>query len=145
MTIRNFKPEVRTMAYFIKLYLAALVVFFAVDMVWLGVVARNFYRQQLGYLLASSTNWMAAIIFYLLFILGLLVFVLLPGLKEGSLPITLLRAGLYGLITYATYDLTNLATLKDFPLLVAVVDMAWGTVLSLIVSLAGFFFGRWMG
>jgi len=133
------------MAYFIKLYLAALVVFFAVDMVWLGVVARNFYRQQLGYLLASSTNWMAAIIFYLLFILGLLVFVLLPGLKEGSLPITLLRAGLYGLITYATYDLTNLATLKDFPLLVAVVDMAWGTVLSLIVSLAGFFFGRWMG
>lgn len=130
--------------YYLKLYLTLLVAFFAIDMVWLGLVARSFYQKYLGFLLAPSTNWIAAIIFYLLFILGILVFVLLPGLESGSLKTTLLRAALYGLITYATYDLTNLATLKDWPLGLSMIDMLWGMVLSTSVSAIGFLAARWL-
>ncbi|MBN1891061.1 MAG: DUF2177 family protein [Thermoflexales bacterium] len=133
------------MAYYLKLYLATLVVFFAMDMVWLGLVARDFYQKHLGFLMAPSPNWFAALVFYLLFIAGILVFVVVPGLKSDSLQITLLRAALFGLITYATYDLTNLATLKDWPVLITVVDMIWGTVLSVTVSVASFMVGKWLG
>ncbi len=129
--------------YYIKLYFATLLVFFAIDMVWLGLVARTFYAKYLGFLM-GPTNWLAAIIFYLLFILGILVFVVVPGVKVGSLQMVLIRAALFGLITYATYDLTNLATIKDWPLLVTIVDMIWGTVLSLMVSLASFFIAKWL-
>lgn len=132
------------LAYYVKLYFATLVAFFAIDMVWLGLVARTFYRKQLGFLLAPTTNWIAALIFYLLFILGILVFVVLPGLQDYSLKTTLLRAALFGLVTYATYDLTNLATVKNWPLLITVVDLAWGTVLSVAVSYVGFIVGRFL-
>jgi len=131
------------MVYYIKLYIAILIAFFAIDMVWLGLVARTFYRKQLGFLLSPNTNWVAAIIFYLLFIGGILVFVVLPGLEDNSLKTTILRAALFGLVTYATYDLTNLATVKDWPLLVTVVDLAWGTILSIAVSCVGFLAGKW--
>jgi uncharacterized membrane protein len=130
------------MAYQIKLYFVTLLAFFAIDMVWLGLVARSFYYEQLGFLLNPNTNWVAAMIFYLLFILGILVFVVLPGLKEDSLKATILRAALFGLVTYATYDLTNLATVKDWPLLITIVDLAWGTVLTIAVSSVGFLAGR---
>jgi uncharacterized membrane protein len=130
------------MAFYIKLYFATLVAFFVIDMVWLGLVARTFYSQYLGFLMAPSINWLAAIIFYLLFIVGILVFVVVPGLESNSLRTTLLRAALFGLITYATYDLTNLATLKDWPVLVTIVDMAWGTVLSISVSYVSFLAGK---
>jgi uncharacterized membrane protein len=132
------------MAYYLKLYFSTLAVFFAIDMFWLGLVARTFYRKHLGFLMAPNLNWLAAIIFYLLFIVGILVFVVLPGLESGSLRDTLLRAALFGLITYATYDLTNLATLKDWPIIITVVDMIWGTVLSVMVSYASFVIGRWL-
>lgn len=132
------------MVYYLKLYLATLVVFFAVDIIWLGLVARTFYRKQLDFLLAPNTNWIAAIAFYLLFILGILVFVVVPGLEDDSLKTTLLRAALFGLITYATYDLTNLATVKDWPVLVTVVDLVWGIVLSVTVSLVSFGVGKWL-
>ena len=132
------------MLYYLKLYLVTLFAFFAIDMLWLGVVARTFYRKYLGFLLAPSPNWTAAIIFYLLFIVGILVFVVVPDLKEDSLRSTLLRAALFGLITYATYDLTNLATVKDWPVIVTVVDLIWGTVLSVAVSFAGFMAGKWL-
>jgi len=130
------------MAYYLKLYLATLIAFFAIDMIWLGLVARTFYRKYLGFLLAPSTNWLAAIIFYLLFIVGILVFVVLPGLENNSLKTTLLRAALFGLVTYATYDLTNLATVKDWPVIVSIVDITWGIVLSVLVSLIGFWAGK---
>ena len=130
------------MVYYLKLYLVTLIVFFAIDMVWLGLVARTFYRKYLGFLMAPSPNWLAAIIFYLLFIVGILVFVVVPGLEANSLKTTLLRAALFGLITYATYDLTNLATVKDWPVLITVVDMAWGTALSVMVSLGSFMAGK---
>jgi len=132
------------MAYYLKLYFVTLIAFFAIDIIWLGFVARNFYRKYLGFLLAPNPNWLAAIIFYLLFIVGILVFVVVPGLKDNSLKTTLLRAALFGLITYATYDLTNLATVKDWPVLVTVVDMIWGMILSVVVSLAGFMAGKWL-
>ncbi|MCU0288702.1 MAG: DUF2177 family protein [Acidobacteria bacterium] len=132
------------MAYYLKLYFATLIAFFVIDMAWLGLVARSFYRKHLGFLMNPSPNWFAAIIFYMLFIVGILVFVVVPGLENNSLKTTLLRAALFGLITYATYDLTNLATVKDWPLLVTVVDMIWGTVLSAAVSFIGFMAGKWL-
>ena len=132
------------MIYYLKLYFVTLAVFFAVDMVWLVVVARSFYKKYLGYLMAPSVNWFAAIVFYLLFIFGILFFVVLPGVKENSLQSTILRAVLFGLITYATYDLTNLATIRQWPLIVTVVDLAWGMVLSTVVGIAGFYLAKWL-
>lgn len=127
---------------YFKLYLVSLAAFLAIDMLWLGLVARSFYQQYLGFLMAPSVNWLAAVIFYLLFILGILFFVVIPGLESNSLKATLLRAALFGLITYATYDLTNLATLKDWPALLSIVDMFWGTVLSVLVSYISFMAGK---
>ena len=126
----------------LQLYLVSLAAFFAIDLVWLGLVARTFYQQQLGFLMAPHPNWFVAIIFYLLFVTGILVFVVLPGLGANTLKTTIIRAALFGLITYATYDLTNLATLNDWPALVSVVDMIWGTVLSILVSLISFAVGK---
>ncbi len=120
---------------FIKLYLIALPVFFILDMVWLGLVAKSFYAKQIGFLLKPEVNWYAAIIFYLLFIAGLVLFVITPALEKGSWVHALTLGVLFGLITYATYDLTNLATMKDWPLLVTIVDLIWGMVLSSGVSI----------
>jgi len=127
---------------YFKLYLVSLAAFFAIDMLWLGLVARSFYQQYLGFLMAPSPNWLVAILFYLLFTIGLLFFVIVPGLKDNSLQTTLLKAALFGLITYATYDLTNLATLRDWPALLSFVDMLWGTVLSVLVSTISFMAGK---
>jgi uncharacterized membrane protein len=120
-------------------------VFFAVDMVWLGVVARGFYKKHLGGMLADRVTWPAAIVFYLMFIAGILLFVVYPAIVKGSLGRAVLLGCLFGLITYATYDLTNLATLKGFPVVVAVVDMAWGTVLTGVVATAGYLVARRLG
>jgi uncharacterized membrane protein len=122
------------MAYYTKLYAITLVAFLAIDLFWLGVIAKSMYQKYLGYLMAPEINWWAAFLFYFLFILGLLVFVVEPGLKENSLIETIWRAALFGLITYATYDLTNHATVKDWPAIITVVDLIWGMVLSVIVS-----------
>jgi len=132
------------MAYYFKLYFATFIAFLAIDMVWLGFVARTFYRKHLGFLMAASPNWVAALVFYLLFIAGILVFVVVPGLETDSLKTTLLRAALFGLVAYATYDLTNLATLKNWPVLITVVDLAWGMVLSVAVSYVSFMAGKWL-
>ena len=122
------------MQMFVKLFLIALPVFFAIDMVWLVVVAKNFYREQIGFLMKPDVNWLAAIIFYLLFITGLIIFVITPAMVKQSWVHALLYGALFGLVTYATYDLTNLATVKDWPLLVTVVDLVWGSVLAASVS-----------
>ncbi len=129
----------------VKLYLACLAAFLAVDAIWLGLVARNFYREHIGYLLAPDVNWLAAGIFYLLFVLGIKVFVVEPGLRSGSLRRTLVRAAFFGLVTYATYDLTNQATVRNWPVLVTVVDLVWGAFISTVVSLAGFRVGQRLG
>jgi len=109
---------------FIKLYVIAFIVFFLIDMLWLGLIARNIYQRYLGHLLKPDVNWIAAIIFYLLFIGGLVFFVIMPAvsLESGGLIRALLVGALFGLITYATYDLTNLATLKDWPIQITIID-----------------------
>jgi uncharacterized membrane protein len=112
------------------LYLIALAIFFAIDMVWLGVVAKTFYRKHLGYLMAPKVGWPAAVLFYLLFIAGLVVFAVRPGLAAGLPGKALLLGAFLGLVAYATYDLTNQATMKDWPALVTVIDLAWGTLLT---------------
>ena len=125
---------------FIKLYIIALPVFFIIDMIWLGLIAKNFIREQIGFLMKTNLNWFAAIIFYLLFIAGLVVFVLSPSFVEKKDWLNALYLGaLFGLFTYSTYDLTNLATIKDWPLLVTIVDIIWGMVLSASVSLISYF------
>jgi uncharacterized membrane protein len=119
---------------FIKLFLIALPVFFVIDMAWLGLVAKKFYDQHLGFLMKPDITWYAAIIFYLLFITGLVTFVISPAVEKHSWLHSFLFGALFGLITYSTYDLTNLATIKGWPVIVTVVDLIWGMVLSASVS-----------
>ncbi len=128
--------------YYIRLYLVSLVAFFAVDMIWLGLVARSFYARQIGYLMAPDVKWVPALLFYGLYVAAVLIFVVLPALRAGSLRSLLAKAAFFGLVCYATYDLTNLATVKDWPLAVTLADLAWGMVLTSLVSLAGFYAGR---
>ena len=118
----------------IRLYLTALISFFALDMIWLGAVARSFYRSQIGFMLNEGVNWPAAVIFYLLFVFGLVYFVIVPGVQRKSLVSVAADGALFGLVTYAAYDLTNLATTKNWPLSVTLVDLAWGAVLGAAVS-----------
>jgi uncharacterized membrane protein len=126
-----------TAAGFFKLYGVALITFFAMDLLWLGVVARGFYQTQMGHLMKPSVNWAAAVAFYLLFLVGLVVLVIWPAVERESFAHAVLLGALFGLVTYAAYDLTNLATLDafpPFPLKVALVDLVWGTVLCATVS-----------
>lgn len=123
-----------TIGGFLKLYSVAVVVFFVIDLTWLGVIARSFYQAQMGHLMRPSVNWAAAVVFYLIFVLGIVVLSVLPAVERQSLTHAILLGGLLGLVTYAAYDLTNLATLEGFPLKVALVDMVWGTVLCATVS-----------
>jgi len=125
----------------IYLYLICLGAFLVIDLTWLGVVARNFYRRQIGELMADSTNWVAAFTFYLLFVVGVVLFVVNPAIQKESLAWSVGIGFLFGLITYATYDLTNLATLANWPLRLTLVDLLWGGVLSASVSLVGYLAG----
>ncbi len=124
---------------FLKIYLITLPVFLAIDFVWLTLIARKFYAQHLGYLMKTNINYAAAGLFYLLFVVGLVVFSVLPALDKSSWTQALFLGALLGLISYATYDLTNLATVKDWPLIVTIVDMVWGIVLGASVSLISYY------
>lgn len=119
---------------FLKLYLIAIPIFVAIDFFWLAFVARKFYLTQIGFLMKTNINWPAAIIFYLLFLVGLVLFVISPAVEKKSLFTAIVMGGLFGFFAYATYDLTNLATLKNWPLTVSIVDMIWGTILAGSVS-----------
>ncbi len=125
-------------------YLLTAAVFFAIDMLWLGVIAKNLYRKWLGDFLSDTVNWRAAIIFYLLFIAGIFYFAILPAAEKNSLAKAMISGAFFGFIAYATYDLTNLATLKNWPLPIVFIDMAWGAVLTGLVSTAGYFIVKWI-
>ena len=114
---------------FLKLYLLTLVIFFLVDIVWLGVISKKLYKEYLGHLM-GPVNWPAALIFYALFIAGLVFFVITPAIEKESLVYAITVGAFFGLITYGTYDLTNLATLKDWPVTITVIDLIWGTFLN---------------
>jgi uncharacterized membrane protein len=118
----------------IPAFVAALVAMAVIDGVWLTVIARNLYRDNLGHLLADSTNWIAAVAFYLIYVAGITFFATQPGVDEGSAITAAWRGAILGFFAYATYDLTNHATLRNWPTLVTVVDMAWGAVLTAAVA-----------
>ncbi|MEZ5843347.1 MAG: DUF2177 family protein [Hyphomicrobiaceae bacterium] len=119
-------------------YIATAVVFLAVDFLWLGYVAYGLYRAQLGSLLAEPFNMTAAVGFYLIYVIGILVFAVAPALKSGQWTDALLYGALFGFFCYATYDMTNLATLKDWPLTITLVDISWGTGLTALSATVGY-------
>jgi len=123
----------------IKTFLVAFAVFLGIDMLWLTIIASKFYKSQIGHLMADKAKLLPAAIFYILFIAAMVYFVIVPALEHQNLTRLIISAAIFGLVTYATYDLTNMATLKDWPLLVTVVDIAWGTFISLAVSLITYF------
>ena len=115
-------------------YAITLLIFFAIDLVWLGVVAKNFYRQHIGHLLSPDVNWGAALLFYAVYIAGIVFFAIKPAIEAGSASRALAYGAFFGFVAYATYDLTNQATMKDWPVLVTVIDLGWGTVLTATVA-----------
>ena len=130
--------------FYFKLYFLTVPIFFIIDLIWLGVVAKGFYRKNLNYILSPNVNWPAAIIFYLMYIAGILIFAVLPGLAKDSLRHAVVWGALFGFFTYATYDLTNLALLKDWPLNVVIVDILWGVILCSVVASLSFGVARWI-
>lgn len=120
-------------------YLLTTAVFLIIDMAWLGLIAKNLYQRYLGDFLTDKVNWMAAFIFYLLYVVGISIFAIYPSVNKNSVFSAVLMGGLFGFFSYATYDLTNLATLKDWPLPIVFIDIVWGAVLTATVSLLGFY------
>ncbi len=115
-----------------------------VDMLWLGVIAKNIYQKYLGSFLSDRVNWTAAFIFYFIYVVGISIFAIYPAVNKGSVYNAILMGALFGFFTYATYDLTNLATLKGWPLPIVIIDIIWGSVLGAIVSFSGFYIVKWI-
>jgi len=113
-----------------------------IDMAWLGFIAKDLYQKYLGDFLTDKVNWTAAFIFYLIYVVGISIFVIYPSVNKNSALSAVIMGGLFGFFTYATYDLTNLATLKGWPLPIVFIDIAWGVVLTAIVSLSGFYIAK---
>jgi len=120
-------------------YALTFAVFLIIDMAWLGFLAKDLYRKYLGSFLNEQVNWTAAFIFYLLFVVGVFIFVILPAVEKNSVTSAIILGALFGFFTYATYDLTNLATLKNWPLNIVFIDILWCSLLTGIVSTAGFY------
>ena len=129
----------------LALYGICIVVFFALDFVWISTATPRIYRPYLGPLLADKPNLAVAGVFYLAFMVGLIALAIVPGLQEGAVVGALWRGALFGLLAYATYDLTNLATIRDWAWQVSLADMVWGTVVNAVVAAVGFYAGMWLG
>ncbi len=127
------------------LYLITTIAFFAIDFVWLSTATSRIYKPYLGDLLLEKPNLPVAALFYLFYIVGLIALAIIPGLQEASLVGALWRGALFGAIAYATYDLTNLATLAGWSWQVSIIDIVWGTVLNTAVAAVGYFGGTWLG
>lgn len=119
---------------FVLQFLAAGVIFAVIDAIWIGVVANSFYKSEMGKLLRDKPDFVPAVIFYLIYILGMVVFAIRPALEQGSWTVALGLGALLGLVAYATYDLTNASTLKNWSKKVTLVDLAWGTGVTAVVS-----------
>jgi uncharacterized membrane protein len=127
------------LAKYLVLYAGTLVVFLGIDMLWLVLMSKRFYNVQLGSLMAEKVQWLPAVLFYLLFVAVLIILVVLPAVETGSWLKALWTGALLGMVAYATYDLTNLSTIRDWPLAVTVVDIVWGTSLAALVATASYF------
>ncbi len=114
---------------FLILFGITFIMFLIIDLLWLGLIAKNLYQKYLGHLLTPDVNWFAAIIFYVLFIIGLVFFVVEPAVEQSNLWYAIGAGTFFGFITYATYDLTNLATLKTWPVKITIIDLIWGSFL----------------
>ncbi len=125
-------------------FLLTVPIFFAVDIVWLGFLGKPLYQKYLGHLMAKDVNWKAAIVFYLLFIVGILIFAVYPALKIDKVSYALTYGALFGFFTYMTYELTNLAVIKDWAWQIVPIDIIWGVVLCTLVSLGSFYIGKWV-
>jgi len=123
-----------TMIGFSKMYAVGLVTCLAVDLVWLGAVARGFYQRQMGHLLRPDVRWLPAILFYLVYVAAIVVFVAAPAVERQSIGRALAYGAFFGLAAYAAFDLTSLALLKEFPPVLAIVDLVWGALLTATVS-----------
>lgn len=132
------------MAFYLKLYAACIVAFFALDIAWLGFIAKSFYQRQMGHLLADQTQWGAAIAFYLIYVAAIVVLCVIPAMEKQSVARALALGAVFGLAAYAAFDLTSLALLKGFPSGVVPVDLAWGVVLTGSVSAVGFYAANWL-
>ena len=132
------------MTKFIIAYGTTAAVFFALDFLWLGVVAKDFYRSALGSLLLERPNMTAAVVFYLLYVAGIVLFAVAPALATESWQKAVVLGALFGFFAYSTYDMTNLATLKGWPLSVVVVDIAWGALLTGISAALGYALTTWI-
>lgn len=119
-------------------YGATAVVFFGLDLLWLGTVATGFYKEKLGSLMAERPNIAAAGVFYAAYVVGIVIFAEMRGFETGSWVSALVWGALFGFFAYATYNMTNYATLKDYPAVLAAVDLAWGTVLTAVSAAAGY-------
>jgi len=119
---------------YVKMYIIAFIAFIVIDGIWLLFISKNLYQSEIGHLMADKAKLLPAVIFYLIFLVGLVYFVINPAIVSKDVVKLLFSAALFGLITYATYDLTNLATLKNWPLKITIIDLIWGTSLSTIVS-----------
>jgi uncharacterized membrane protein len=129
----------------LKVYVASLLVFFALDLTWLGVVAKGFYNAQLGHLMRPDVQWPAALLFYLIYVVAIVVLCVAPAVEKLSLARAATLGAVFGLAAYAAFDLTSLALLKDFPSKVVWVDLAWGTILTASVSSAGYLAAQRIG
>lgn len=127
---------------FIKIYVIAVPIFFAMDLVWLGVISQDIYQKYMGHLMRSVPNWTVAVIFYLLFVVGLVIFAIYPAIKNNSWVYALVYGAMFGFFTYMTFDLTNLAVLKDWRWQIVIIDIIWGIVLSGSVSLLAYSIGK---
>ncbi len=119
---------------YLILFLISAATFFAIDMIWLGLIAKNFYKEKLSFIFTGQINWTAAIIFYLIYIAGVLYFAVSPGIQSGNFKMTLFNGAILGFLCYATYDLTNMATIKQWPLIVVFVDILWGAFITACVA-----------
>ena len=125
-------------------FLLTVPIFFAVDIVWLGFLGKPLYQKYLGHLMAKDVNWKAAIVFYLLFIVGILIFAVYPALKMDKVSYAIIYGALFGFFTYMTYELTNLAVIKDWAWQIVPIDIIWGVGLCTLVSLGSFYIGKWV-
>ena len=125
------------MGKYVATYAATFVVMVALDMIWLGVVAKSFYQEGIGHLMAGKPVVLVAVAFYILYAIGLVFFAVVATESASGYAKTALYGALFGFFAYATYDLTNLATLKNWPVGLAMLDMAWGTAVSAVSAVAG--------
>lgn len=129
---------------YIYLYLLTALVFFAIDFLWLKFSAPN-YSKKIGHLMAPKPKLFPALIFYLIFVIGVIIFAVLPGYESQNIWKTIMLGALFGMLSYSTYDLTNLATLKNWPVSITIIDIIWGTTVSALTSVAGYYIATLLG